>query len=397
MAQPVRLADPGAMCRKGACLAQDNEPVETLSLDGWHRARGGRMVPFAGYAMPVQYEGIVAEHEWTRGSASLFDVSHMGQIIVSGNGSREALEALLPADLKSLSPGHVRYSLLLDDNGGVIDDLMITNMTAEGEGEQFYLVVNGATKHGDIAWLRSRLPEGLHLNHLTDQALIALQGPKAAEVLETVLPGIADGLYFMKARSTAWDGVEVGVARSGYTGEDGFEITLPASHAEKFADALVADERVKPAGLGARDSLRLEAGLPLYGHDLTPLTDPVSADLGFAISKRRRMEGGFPGAVNLLSLLKTGTATKRIGLALNGRLPAREGATVMTGADEIGTVTSGGFSPTLGHPIAMAYVSSDHAEPGAQLAVEVRGRRLDARVVPMPFVPHNYHRKGAAR
>lgn len=376
------------------------EEARPLPLDAWHRAQGGRMVPFAGYAMPIQYEGIVAEHEWTRTRAGLFDVSHMGQIIITGQGTGAALEALLPADLAALKPGRIRYSLLLADDGGILDDLMVTNIAAgasAAEGEAYYLVVNGATKHDDIAHMRARLPGGLSFTYLKDQALLALQGPHAAGALETVLPGFAAGTTFMQSATATWQGHELRIGRSGYTGEDGFEISIPAEAVEAFATALLADDRVKPIGLGARDSLRLEAGLPLYGHDLGTDTDPVSADLTFALSKRRRLEGGYPGAERISALLADGPARKRVGLALEGRLPAREGALVFVGEDQVGVLTSGGFAPTCGHPIAMAYVAAAHTAPGTILSIEVRGRRLDAVVTPMPFVPHNYHRAGAAK
>jgi aminomethyltransferase len=365
---------------------------EKLPLDAWHRAQGARMVPFAGYEMPIQYEGIVAEHEWTRTRAGLFDVSHMGQLIASGEGAAEALEALLPGDISALKPGRIRYSLLLDENGGILDDLMVTNVTPEGGEATYYVVVNGATKWDDIAHLREHLPDAITLTHLDDRALLALQGPEAAAALTRVFGDVVGDLKFMQGASFSADGIEIGIGRSGYTGEDGFELSVPAEHAEAIATRLCADEAVRPIGLGARDSLRLEAGLPLYGHDLSPETDPVSADLGFAISKRRRAEGGFPGSERILGLLESGAETRRVGLTLEGRLPAREGATVYAGDTQVGTVTSGGFAPTLGHPIAMAYVASVHAVPGTQLEIEVRGKRLPATVAPMPFVPHNYYR-----
>ena len=368
--------------------------VQPLPLDNWHRERGGRMVPFAGYAMPIQYEGIVAEHEWTRGSASLFDVSHMGQLTVSGPGAKAALEALLPADLGALEPGNIRYSLLLDESGGILDDLMVTNISRNG-AEAFYVVVNGATKHTDIAWMLRHLPAGVTLDHMEDSALLALQGPQAADALETVFPGVAQQLVFMQGTGVEWQGAMIGIGRSGYTGEDGFEITLPASHAVRLADALVADDRVRPAGLGARDSLRLEAGLPLYGHDLTTGTDPVSAGLAFALSKSRRAEGGYIGHGPAMQVLANKPARRRVGLALEGRLPAREGAPVFAGEEQVGTLTSGGFSPTSGHPIAMGYVAAGHCAPGTALEIEVRSRRLPAVIVPLPFVPHKYVRKGA--
>jgi len=366
----------------------DDAPVEPLALplDGWHRARGGRMVDFAGYWMPVQYEGIIAEHTWTREHAGLFDVSHMGQLTVTGEGAVEALEALLPADIAALKPGRQRYSLLLDEQGGILDDLMVTN-----RGDDFYLVVNGAMKWDDIGHLREFLPDEITLNHLDEQALLALQGPEAAAVLAGLVPGAAE-LKFMHAAVLDWNGVALGVSRSGYTGEDGFEISVPGEAAEALAEALCADERVKPIGLGARDSLRLEAGLPLYGHDLSEETDPVSAGLAFAISKRRRAEGGFMGADAVLAALADGTPLVRVGLALEGRQAAREGAAVFAGEAEAGRVTSGGFSPSLGHPIAMAYVDAAHSAAGTVLSIDVRGKRLAASVVPMPFVPHRYHR-----
>jgi aminomethyltransferase len=372
------------------------ELTQTLPLDGWHRARGGRMVPFAGYHMPVQYEGIMAEHLWTRESAGLFDVSHMGQLMLTGAGVAQALERLLPGDIQSLKPGRLRYSLLLDDAGGIIDDLMVTNVS-RGEQEAFYLVVNGATKHGDIANLRERLPEAVALEHLDDGGLLALQGPRAVDVLERLFPGVADELSFMGGTSREWEGAAVGISRSGYTGEDGFELSVPVTHAERLADALIADERVRPIGLGARDSLRLEAGLPLYGHDLDERTTPVMADLGFAISKRRRAEGGFAGAERILLELENGPVQKRVGLTLDGRQPVREGARILDGeGNEVGRVTSGGFAPSLGRPIGMGYVAVTLSAPGTALTLEQRGKLFPAAVAPMPFVPHRYHRKGAA-
>ena len=373
------------------------DSLETLPLDAWHRAHGARMVPFAGYQMPIQYEGILAEHEWTRSRAGLFDVSHLGQLTVGGESAREALEALLPTDLGSLAPWRTRYSLLLAEDGGILDDLMVTN-----RGDYFYVVVNGATKWDDIAHLREHLPDEVTLRHLEDHGLLALQGPEAAAALGRLglIPAFEgtpalDELGFMQAGPFSWDGRPLGVGRSGYTGEDGFEISVRAEDVEPLADALCAQPEVKPVGLGARDSLRLEAGLPLYGHDLTPETDPVTAGLAFAIGKARRRDAGFPGAERILELLEKGALTRRVGLSLEGRMAAREGASVLADDKPVGTVTSGGFSPTLGHPIAMAYVDRSHSAEGSDLEVEVRGKRLPARVVPMPFVPHRYHRKGA--
>lgn len=360
--------------------------LEALPLDAWHRARGARMVPFAGYEMPIQYEGIVAEHNWTRESAGLFDVSHMGQLLLSGPDLDAAVEAVLPIDLSTLKVGQQRYSLLLDEEGGVLDDLMVSRWP-----EALYLVVNGATKWDDIGTLREALPDDITLNHLDEQALIALQGPKAVDALARHVPGV-EALTFMKFAPFKLAGHDVTIARAGYTGEDGFEISLPAAAAAAIADLLCGEPEVKPIGLGARDSLRLEAGLPLYGHDLSPETSPIEAGLLFGINKRRRTEGGFPGAERINREIAEGTARKWVGLCLEGRLPAREGAEVFAGDQKIGTVTSGGFSPTLGAPIAMAYVASEYAATGTALEVEVRGKRLAATVSPTPFVPHRYFR-----
>lgn len=366
--------------------SEDALPLDPLPLDAWHRAQGARMVPFAGYDMPIQYEGIVAEHTWTRTNAGLFDVSHMGQLLLSGEGLDAAVEAILPIDLSTLKLGQQRYSLLLDETGGVLDDLMVSRL----EGA-LYLVVNGATKWDDIAHLREYLPDEITLQHMEEHALLALQGPKAAEVLARHVPGVA-ALTFMKFAAFTLAGHPVQIARAGYTGEDGFEISLPAEAAEEIATLLCAEAEVKPIGLGARDSLRLEAGLPLYGHDMTPDISPIEAGLIFGINKRRRTEGGFPGADRIIREINEGTSRKWIGLKIEGRLPAREGAEVFAGGAHVGTVTSGGFSPTLQQPIAMAYVTGDHAAPGSALEVEVRGRRLAATVTPTPFVPHRYYR-----
>jgi aminomethyltransferase len=342
----------------------------------------------------VQFEGIVAEHEWTRHHAGLFDVSHMGQLFVPGDGAEAALEALLPIDLSTLELGALRYSLLLADDGGILDDLIVARWR-----QGFFAVVNGATKHADIAHMRERLPAGVTLEHYEDRALLALQGPEAFAALERHVTGQwpLSALTFMRGGQFAFGGVEAWISRTGYTGEDGFEISIPAAAAEQVADLLCGEPEVRPAGLGARDSLRLEAGLPLYGHDLDTSTDPVSAGLAWAIARRRREQGGFPGHAHIAELLARGPERRRIGLSLEGRLPAREGATVFAGEEEIGRVTSGGFSPTLGHPIAMAYVAAAHAAPGTPLAIEVRGRRLDAKIVPLPFVPHRYQRQGAGQ
>jgi aminomethyltransferase len=367
------------------------EQLDKLPLDSWHRSKGGRMVPFAGYEMPVQYEGIIAEHLWTRENAGLFDVSHMGQLFIHGRAVAAALERFMPGDFQAAKDMKPKYSLLLNEEGGIIDDLMATR-----RGEDFYVVVNGATKHGDIAYMERRLPGEVVIDHMRSQALLALQGPKAAEVLDAAIPGVAQ-LGFMEAGPFRAFGHPLWISRSGYTGEDGFEISIAAMAAQDLADWLVADERVKPIGLGARDSLRLEAGLPLYGHDLDDRTTPVMAGLTFAINKRRRAEGGFAGAMRILAELQNGAPQLRVGFEVEGRQPVREGALVLDGeGNEVGKITSGGFSPSLQRPIAMGYVATGLAEPGTALKLEQRGKLFDARVAAMPFVPHRYFRKGAA-
>lgn len=372
---------------------EEELPPQELPLDAWHRAKGARMVAFAGYHMPIQYEGIMAEHAWTRDHAGLFDVSHMGQLTFSGEGTDDALELLLPSDIKGLKPFRQRYSMLLDEDGGILDDLMVSRL-GDGafDGAAIYMVVNGATKYDDIGWMIEHLPDEVVMNHMDEQALLALQGPQAGEAMATLVPGTA-GLLFMQCGLFEWRGVPLWISRSGYTGEDGFEISLPASDAALLADALCALPQVKPIGLGARDSLRLEAGLPLYGHDLTPAVSAIGADLGFAIQKRRREEGGFIGHARVMKELAEGPGSKRVGLRIDGRLPAREGAQIYAGDVLVGEVTSGGFAPTVGAPVAMGWVSLPHAALDTALQIEVRGKRIGATVVPMPFVPHRYRRK----
>jgi len=372
--------------------------TEALPLDAWHRARGARMVPFAGYAMPIQYEGIIAEHLWTRKHAGLFDVSHMGQLQLSGEGVAAALERLVPGDIAGLGTGRMRYSLLLDEDGGILDDLMVTNT-----GHGLYVVVNGAVKWDDIGVLREHLPDEITLHHMDESALFALQGPEAAGALgrigiEPNAPGwpLPPDLFFMEAGAFLWRSIPLGISRSGYTGEDGFEISVPAKHAEALADALCAQPEVKPIGLGARDSLRLEAGLPLYGHDVSDAIDPVEAQLTFAIQKRRRSEGGFNGVERILEHLAEGPPVKRIGFTVAGKLPVREGATLYADDVKVGTVTSGGFAPSLDNPIGMALVDAGRAAIGTILEADVRGRRVPVTVAVMPFFPHRYHRRSAA-
>jgi aminomethyltransferase len=362
-----------------------------LPLDEWHRSRGARMVSFAGYSMPIQYEGIIAEHRWTRQSAGLFDVSHMGQLIVAGAQVEKGLESLLPADLSILKEARLRYSLLLSDGGGIVDDLMVTR-----RGDHFYMVVNGATKEGDIAYLREQLPRTVVVDHMKEQALLALQGPKAVESLSRLAPGV-EQLGFMSGGSFPLAGATAWISRSGYTGEDGFEISVPSARVGDVAELLASQPEVKPVGLGARDSLRLEAGLPLYGHDLDTTTTPIEADLGFAISKRRRGEGGFAGWHRIIQELEKGPIRRRVGLRIEGRQPVREGAMVVDEeGNEVGQVTSGGFSPMLEVPIAMAYIPVAAAAEGRSVSLAQRGKIFQAKVAPMPFVPHRYYRKGAA-
>ena len=373
----------------------DTEDLQRTPLHALHAALGGRMVPFAGYAMPVQYEGILAEHRWTREHAGLFDVSHMGQRRLAGPDhatSAAALEALTPGNFSALRHGRMRYTLLLNDAGGIIDDLMVTRSASEDDDGTLALVFNAARKAVDDAHVAARLPAGVTLTSADDRALLALQGPEAAAALARHCPDV-QSLTFMSALSTAFGGIDVQVSRSGYTGEDGFEISVAAGEAETVARALLGEPEVKPIGLGARDSLRLEAGLPLYGHDLDETISPVEADLAFAVSKPRRETGGFPGAARILNELADGPARRRVGIRPAGRAPIREGAEVLSPDGEpIGVVTSGGFGGTINVPVAMGYLTAAHAEPGA--AVQVNGRRgpEPAEIAALPFVPHRYFR-----
>ncbi len=360
------------------------ETLERTPLYDQHLAHGARMVGFAGYDMPVQYEGVLAEHRWTREHAGLFDVSHMGQARIARPDAFQLLERVTPGRFTGLA-GRQRYSLLLNAEGGILDDLMVAEPDAGGGA---FLVVNASRKTEDFALIRSILPEPAALEVLEDRALVALQGPEAAEVLAAIVPAAPD-LRFMDS-TVIWDLV---ISRSGYTGEDGFEISVPASDAPELWRRLLADERVRPIGLGARDSLRLEAGMPLYGHDIDETTSPIEADLGFAVAKARREAADFPGAERIIRDLTTGPARVRVGLEVTGA-PAREGAEVRTEAGEpVGRITSGGFSPSLGRPIAMAYVRPDCAAAGTQLNAVVRDRPQPAEVTTLPFVPHRYVRK----
>jgi aminomethyltransferase len=361
-----------------------------------HVALGARMVPFAGYEMPVQYPtGIIAEHLHTRVAAGLFDVSHMGQAALRGpdHGAVSlALEKLCPADFLNLASGHQRYSQFLNSDGGVIDDFM--GNRPPGANGVLMLVVNAARKAVDFELLRASLPNAVKLETYDDRALLALQGPQAASVLARLAPGEKiESLPFMGVRPANIAGFETYVTRSGYTGEDGYEISLPSEVAAEFARLLLAQPEVKPIGLGARDSLRLEAGLCLYGHELDESIDPIEAGLGWSIQKRRRLEGGFAGAARVQTTLKNGPERKRVGLRFEGRAIAREGAEIVDGSGTvIGKVTSGGFGPSVGAPIAMGYVASNFAEPGNAVGVMVRGKPLAAAIAPLPFHPTSYYR-----
>lgn len=364
--------------------------AETLletPLASLHRELGGKMVPFAGYSMPVQYPaGILAEHLTCRSGAALFDVSHMGQAELVGEGAAEALERLTPADVKILKPGRQKYGLLTTESGGILDDFMVANL-----GDRLFLVVNASRKHVDLPAIEAVLPAGVRLNRLEDRALIALQGPAAVAAVATLAPAIA-GLGFMGVAATEIQGIPVLVSRSGYTGEDGVEISVRAEQAEALARALLALPGVTPAGLGARDSLRLEAGLCLYGNDIDETTSPVEANLVWTIGKRRRTAWDFPGAGRVRDELDNGPGRLRVGLLPEGRQPARAHTPIVAGGATVGEVTSGTFGPSLNGPCAMGYVAREHAADGTALELMVRGKPLAARVAPTPFVPHRYAR-----
>ena len=363
-------------------------PLRRTPLHDLHVELGAKVVPFAGYEMPVQYaSGIIAEHQHTRTRASLFDVSHMGQVTLRGPDSVGALERLIPGDIEDLAPGRMRYTMLTDDSGGILDDLIVTNV-----GDYLFIVVNAACKAADLAHLKTALEPSCEVVELADRALLALQGPRAAAILSRIVPGVAD-MSFMSAGPFVVDGIRLAITRSGYTGEDGFEISVPAADAERIARQLLADDEVEPAGLGARDSLRLEAGLCLYGHDIDTSTTLVEAGLQWTISKRRREQGGFPGDAVIQRQLRDGVRRRRVGILPDGRAPARE-HTEVTDADgaPVGEVTSGGYGPSVGGPVAMGYIDADHATPDTAVNLVVRGTPRPARVKSLPFVPHRYVR-----
>ena len=374
-------------------MATQPETLHRTPFYDLHVKLGARIVPFAGYEMPVQYPtGILTEHNWTRASAGLFDVSHMGQAYLTGPDHEtiaKALEKLVPGDIAGLAPQRIRYTQITNPQGGIIDDLMVTRTAEDG---RLYVVVNASRKDVDYAWLREHLPKGVKLEPIEDHALVALQGPKAAAVMARHCPK-ASALAFMTATRDKFDGIACHVARSGYTGEDGFEISVATKDALALAQTLLADLDVKPIGLGARDSLRLEAGLCLYGHDIDEQTSPVEADLVWSIGKRRRSEGGFTGAERITREIRDGVKRKRAGIRPEGRAPAREGSVVINDQGRaIGLVTSGGFGPTVNGPVAMGYVETAYAAPGTKVSLVVRDKPMPAQVSALPFTPHNYKR-----
>ncbi|MFN5256753.1 MAG: glycine cleavage system aminomethyltransferase GcvT [Limnohabitans sp.] len=366
----------------------------TTPLHALHLDLGARMVPFAGYSMPVQYPaGLVAEHHHTRNAAGLFDVSHMGQLRLTGPDAAAAFESLMPVDVLGLGLHKQRYGLLLNDEGGIIDDLMFVN-----RGEDIFVIVNGACKHGDLAHIQQRIGNRCTIEPQFDRALLALQGPQAVTALQRVLPGV-EQLVFMTGMAAVWQGAEFYVTRSGYTGEDGFEISLPAHAAEAFARALLDQPEVKPIGLGARNSLRLEAGLCLYGNDIDSTTTPVEAGLNWAMQKVRRTggarAGGFPGAAKVLAQLDGTTPEPRLRVGLVGleRVPVREHVELHNDAGQkVGEVTSGLLAPTADQPVALAYVQAEYAATGTGLKAMVRGKAVPMQVSPLPFVPNRYFR-----
>ena len=371
--------------------------LKSLTLDALHRELGGKMVPFAGYEMPVQYPaGVMKEHLHTRSQAGLFDVSHMGQVILRGSSYEEAalaLEALIPVNVAGLKENRQRYGFFTNDQGGILDDLMFAN-----RGDHIFVVVNAACKDQDIALMQNGLPEGVAVEVIDDRALLALQGPAAEAALAALNPAVAD-MKFMDVGIYDLNGAECWISRSGYTGEDGYEISVPNDAAEGLARALLADERVLPIGLGARDSLRLEGGMCLYGHDIDETTSPVEAALTWGIQKIRRTggdrEGGFPGAARILAELENGAPRARVGLKPQTRAPMREGVELYAtdnGGAPIGKVTSGGFGPSVEGPVAMGYVATENADTGTVLYGDVRGKRMAVEVVALPFVAAQFKR-----
>ncbi|HJV87052.1 MAG TPA: glycine cleavage system aminomethyltransferase GcvT [Noviherbaspirillum sp.] len=369
-----------------------SQALARTPLYNLHLELGARMVPFAGYEMPVQYPaGVLKEHNHTRAQAGLFDVSHMGQVRLSGVGAAAALESLVPVDVVDLPLNFQRYAMFTNEQGGILDDLMISN-----GGDHLFLVVNAACKQQDVAHMKKHLAGRCQVEELTDRALLALQGPAAGAVMARLAPETAK-MIFMNTAKVTLVGLECYISRSGYTGEDGFEISVPETKAEELARLLLAQPEVAPIGLGARDSLRLEAGLCLYGHDMDTNTTPVEASLAWALSKARRADGaragGYPGADVILGQLAGGVSRKRVGLAVRDRMPVREGAELVNAEGQtIGKVTSGGFGPTVGAPVAMGYVETGFSKIGTVLNAIVRGKPVPVEVVKTPFTPQRYYR-----
>ena len=364
----------------------EKEALKTTPLVSLHKSRDARMVPFAGFSMPLQYTtGIIAEHNHTRNHASLFDVSHMGQICIRGENMTSSIEALVPGDINNLAIGRTRYTMLTNDNGGILDDIMITR-----HDDNLFVVVNASRSDFDLGHFKKHSDQNIEINIIDKRALIALQGPKSATALATLAPEITE-MQFMSARTLSIEGIEILVNRCGYTGEDGFEISVPNDAALILSKKLLDIPYVKLAGLGARDTLRLEAGLCLYGQDLDTTTTPVEAGLIWSISKRRRAEGGFPGANIIRSQLLNGTSRMLIGIRPSGRALARIGTKIKSSDGmSIGTITSGAFGPTVGGPVSMGYVITSYAKVGMEINLDIRGKNAPAKVVALPFFPHRY-------
>ena len=366
------------------------ETLKRTPLYGLHKELGARLVPFAGYEMPVQYPtGILAEHAQTRSAAGLFDVSHMGQVRLTakaGHNAAKAVETLVPGDITGLQAGQQRYTQLTNDSGGMLDDLMVTST-----GDHLLLVLNAACKDADLAHIEKHLAASCEIEPMFARGLLALQGPLAAQALARLAPAVAT-MKFMTGAFFVIDGARCYVTRSGYTGGDGYEISTPADATDTIARKLLAQPEVKPIGLGARDSLRLEAGLCLYGHDIDTTTTPVEAGLLWSVGKERRAQGGFPGAAIIQQQIKDGAPRKRVGLLPEGKAIAREGAEIVIAGKQVGTVTSGGFAPSMGRAVAMGYVARAEAANGTKVELMVRGKPVPAEIVPMPFVKHAYYR-----
>ncbi|WP_435661662.1 glycine cleavage system aminomethyltransferase GcvT [Leisingera caerulea] len=352
-----------------------------------HVELGGKMVDFAGWEMPVQYPmGIMGEHKQCREKAALFDVSHMGQVILRGDNVGEKLETLCPQAYATLKEGKARYGFFTNEDGGIMDDLIVSNA-----GDHYFVVVNAALRHQDIPHMQANL-DGVEVTEIFDRALVAVQGPKAEDVVGALCPAARD-LKFMETTVADIDGAECRISRLGYTGEDGYEISIPEADAIRISKLFLAHDDCEPAGLGARDSLRLEAGLCLYGNDIDQSTSPIEASLSWAIQKRRKEDGGFPGAARIQKELAEGPSKKLVGIKPEGRAPARQGVEVQSeGGDTLGTITSGSFGPTVGGPVAMGYVAADHAAPGTKVNLIIRGKAQPAEIVALPFVTQNYKR-----